>query len=895
MTTERLDIKISEDGSRVVKRNIESIGDSSEKASKGVGMLQRALGGIAGALGVRQIAQYASTWVDLNSRVVRAAGSMQNAGAVMNQLVDIARRTYSNFENTAEIFLRNSDALTELGYSTQKQIDFTEAMTNALVVSGAKGQQAETVINALSKGMMQGALKGMNWQTVLQQGGRVVTALADGLGVTTAELRRMATEGQLTTTKVMPALLSQLEKLRKEADDMPATISDVFVNLRTSFIQYIGMMDEALGVTTGFGQALTGLIKDFTLFSSTVTSLSVTLAVLASGKVLGAVYTGIKGITLAMRANPMGALISAIQFLIPLVSGLVTWFVSMDTTYDNALKNMGKSVTVIDKLRATWVATVAAIETAWSNLWPSLQSLAIDGINSIIKGMGWLGAKVNGIINSIFKTNLNTDSSVVNSLLIPKSKDVENAGKAIANSYADAYKTEIMRLAKAIPKLTGGSTKGVTIVDPEETKKLKQLQQALDSLISSLDSVAAAEMAMTEAQVTLSKAREKGLITAEKEAKYLERVAEYYQDALDPVGAINREMEQQISLLKMSSGEREIESKMLGIVQGLREKGVVLMEGENQKLREQLRLQGQLNTMNQTKESLLRGSVGERTDFKNRVSALSGAGPGPGFTEGDRAKAVGGELQNMGINVDGLQVGMKAQEAVWQGYYDNLKILRDADLLSQEDYAAASAQIEWQRESLMLGYADKFFGNLAVLSESGNKKVAAIGRAAAISQATIAGYVAVQEALRGPPGPPWSYGIAASAGVVAAANVAKIAGVGFAQGGYTGNAGVHQVAGLVHGQEFVANADATRRNRGALEAMNRGAELGGSTQLDVQIVNQIPNAEFEVNQIDDNRVEIIARRVVREESDGIVATNLRNPNSRTSKSLAQNTKTVRSY
>lgn len=46
--------------------------------------------------------------------------------------------------------------------------------------------------------------------------------------------------------------------------------------------------------------------------------------------------------------------------------------------------------------------------------------------------------------------------------------------------------------------------------------------------------------------------------------------------------------------------------------------------------------------------------------------------------------------------------------------------------------------------------------------------------------------------------------------------------LGFADGGYTGGGGVGDVAGVVHGKEFVVNAQATARNRGLLEAINSG-------------------------------------------------------------------------
>lgn len=111
---------------------------------------------------------------------------------------------------------------------------------------------------------------------------------------------------------------------------------------------------------------------------------------------------------------------------------------------------------------------------------------------------------------------------------------------------------------------------------------------------------------------------------------------------------------------------------------------------------------------------------------------------------------------------------------------------------------------------------------LVALSSSGNKKLAAIGKAAAIAQATIDGINAVQKALSAFP-PPFNIAAAALVGGLAAANVAKIAGVkGFRDGGWTGSGGVGQVAGVTHGQEFVVKAGPAAANRAELEAMNAG-------------------------------------------------------------------------
>jgi len=120
---------------------------------------------------------------------------------------------------------------------------------------------------------------------------------------------------------------------------------------------------------------------------------------------------------------------------------------------------------------------------------------------------------------------------------------------------------------------------------------------------------------------------------------------------------------------------------------------------------------------------------------------------------------------------------------------------------------------------------------------------------------------------------------------------------GFSEGGFTGAIGTSDVAGVVHGQEFVINANATKRHRSLLEAINAGkdpmtpfvAAAATAAPVNVSITNEIPDAAFEVRPLGEQDIEIIARRIVRREAAEVVAQDLRNPNSRTSKGISSNT------
>ena len=161
MAQKKVSVRLVAEGGRQVKAEFQGVGDAGEASFRRIerqadvtgAVLRRLAGIVAGALSVRQIVAYADSWTDLRSRVDLATGSQERGAAVMERLAAMARRTYSGIEQTTESWLANATALRELGLSTRESLDFTEALNNAMVVSGAKGERAVSVQTALARAM----------------------------------------------------------------------------------------------------------------------------------------------------------------------------------------------------------------------------------------------------------------------------------------------------------------------------------------------------------------------------------------------------------------------------------------------------------------------------------------------------------------------------------------------------------------------------------------------------------------------------------------------------------------------------------------------------------------------------------------------------------------------
>lgn len=212
-----------------------------------------AAGGLQGARG---LAALADSWSDMTSRVRVNIGANEDAADVMQRLTAVARGTYSSLEATTDGFASNALTLRALRKSTAEILDYTEALNNALVISGAKGQAFEVVQNAMSKAMAVGTLRGEELNTVLSKGSRVAQVLAQELGTTVIGLRAMSEEGKITGDVIFNALTKNMRSLGDDAGRMAATTGDALVLLRNSLLQAVGVLDQEGKVSESLATAL---------------------------------------------------------------------------------------------------------------------------------------------------------------------------------------------------------------------------------------------------------------------------------------------------------------------------------------------------------------------------------------------------------------------------------------------------------------------------------------------------------------------------------------------------------------------------------------------------------------------------------------------------------------
>lgn len=774
MTTETITIEINSKGARVVRREIDGVAQSSEKAQKSVSFLKKGLALLGGAATVRKLASYANEFTELQNRIRVVTKGTDQLNAVTDELFKISQRTRSSLSDNANLFSRLSLATGELGVSQREVLDFTESLNKAIVISGASAVEAKAGIVQLSQGLASGALRGDELRSVLEQLPVVADVIAKQLGVTRGELRELGKQGKITADAVLEAFKNADEELTKGFAKTVPTLPQAFIQLNNAITKYVGEIDTSKGVTGQFGKLIVVLANNFDTVARSAVAAGIAISAVFVKRGITAAIAGLKVLTIAIATNPIGAIVVAIgaatAALIAFSDRLKLSSDGLATVRDFFIASFNVISDRIDAFVTKFKTDFSGVATFLDNAFGGLTvgrifntfliiaASAFDGVIAAARGTGAAAAEafnnfprlfkdiiikaVNGGIG-VFEDFVNTIKDLLSlvGLDLPDITfgRIENDAAGAGARVADAFKEEFNR------SFSEGSARGVLSDITVEANKLADKR--------ALEEKAAADR-QKKALADLEKAKLKNVNTGKS---LLEEELKLF--------------DQEERLLSSSSRQREILSQVVEFENKLLEKGIDLKNQDvkaNVKQFEQRAIE--IQQLNDKAEALERinGTQQAQSVQANAVGGLLAAGD---ITTGQAALDT---VSNPGLlDFEGTQTQLDAFVEQHSLAFQQIKELRDNQLIDDQTANQLRMKADIQLAEQRIANQRKLFGTLSSLANSENKKLAAIGKAAAVTQATIDGVLGVQKALASAP-PPANFALAAAVGVTAAANVAQI-------------------------------------------------------------------------------------------------------------------------
>ncbi|EDB4593798.1 tape measure protein, partial [Salmonella enterica subsp. enterica serovar Tennessee] len=260
------------------------------------GSLSRVATSLMAILSVQQVSQYADAWTTLNNKLANALRPSEQLVDVTERVFKITQQTRGSLDATASLYARLERATREYGTSADDLAKLTTIINQGFVVSGATAQEAENAIIQLSQGLASGALRGEEFNSVNEQGNRIIVALADSMGVSIGQMRQMAAAGKLTTDVVVNGLLSQGTAIGNEFANTMTTISQALQVAGNNITKFFGENSTVKTGTAIFNDAVISVSENIGALSAILT---------ATAAVMGSRYVG--ALTMATAAKVKAA------------------------------------------------------------------------------------------------------------------------------------------------------------------------------------------------------------------------------------------------------------------------------------------------------------------------------------------------------------------------------------------------------------------------------------------------------------------------------------------------------------------------------------------------------------------------------------------------------------
>ena len=311
MTTENIQIHISETGARTVSKNIEGIGSSAKTASNAIEFLKGAMAGAfaAGALGA--LTKYANSWQSISTQIKLATKSQEEAAAVQEKLVSLAKRTGSDLEATVGLYTNIARAAGEMGKSQNELIKFTENMNKVLSYSNVSASDAKNALTQLGQALGGGTIRAQEFNSILSATPAVMQVVAkniSGVDGSIAKLREKMNAGQLSAKEFFEAFQKGGKDIDEAFSKTPNTIGNAISRLNTNLTEFIGKIAESSGILSAMANAI-----DFV--SNNLTALSAALAVVGARVAVAfgpAAIAAVRGFMTAVAAHPFVLLATAV-------------------------------------------------------------------------------------------------------------------------------------------------------------------------------------------------------------------------------------------------------------------------------------------------------------------------------------------------------------------------------------------------------------------------------------------------------------------------------------------------------------------------------------------------------------------------------------------------------
>lgn len=355
-----------------------------------------AAGGIAIALKAAQdvIPALAKLSDEITSSDARLGLVTDDVDALKGKLMDVASASRASYMDTADMFTRLANNAGDAFNNDQNEIlAFTEQISKMMAIAGVSGQEASASMTQLTQALASGTLRGDELNSIMEQAPIITKTIADSLGVSTGEIRQLASEGKITAEIVKNAILGAANETNAAFDKMPVTWSQATTKMKniglmalTPLLQGISKLADFVGnhmqTLMQWGSTLSGMLSKVTENLSKHSAMFAAIGT-AVGKVVTLAINGLSAI-FSIYSAEIDFILTGVEKVVSAVAGGINVAIVVATSLFQTIRT--------------------GVSTSWQsikNLGSNIKTLAEQVKNALLYALYSVTAKLEEFTNKL--------------------------------------------------------------------------------------------------------------------------------------------------------------------------------------------------------------------------------------------------------------------------------------------------------------------------------------------------------------------------------------------------------------------------------------------------------------------------------------------------------------
>lgn len=200
-----------------------SVSNIDERFSKLGSSLKTAFGFLAAGGIAKSIADNANQLNSLSASLSTLRGSAESGAEMVERVFNIVDRTGVSLKTAGDAITRLSIGLQSLGANNDQINQIAENFIKLGRVGGSTVEEVNGALLQFGQALSSGVLQGDEFKSISEQMPLLMQRLAASLNVTVGQLKKMGSEGKLTSDVIANALLENTEELDAAFAKLPET------------------------------------------------------------------------------------------------------------------------------------------------------------------------------------------------------------------------------------------------------------------------------------------------------------------------------------------------------------------------------------------------------------------------------------------------------------------------------------------------------------------------------------------------------------------------------------------------------------------------------------------------------------------------------------------------